>query len=120
MADRRLELDQRVSLVVFIGRAGFTVGAEVEIVTNGTLVADTTNIGRRSLRGTAQGTVTANAIVNGMCNIRSVEIGERLVDSSEAMAGVHKVRVLDTFSAIVPVGAVETLVANASDVLGRN
>lgn len=103
-------------LVVLIGRAGFAVGTEVQVVANGTLVANTTDVSRRGCRGTAEWPITADPDMNRLSHRGSVKVGERLIDSGKSVPRVHEVRILDTVSAVVPVRAVEALVADASDV----
>ena len=43
-AYRRLKLDQGMGLVMRVSRTGFTVGAEVDVIADGALVADAADI----------------------------------------------------------------------------
>jgi hypothetical protein len=45
----RLELNERMCLIVGIGRAGFAVGAEISIMTNSALVSLANDIPRTTL-----------------------------------------------------------------------
>jgi hypothetical protein len=114
VANRCLELDQRVGLVVREGRAGFAIGAEVRIVADSTLVSNTSDI---IVLSHTKRTVAADAIMNGSAVTSNAWLAERLIDRNEAVVGVHKASVEDAVSAVVPVRAVEALVADASDEL---
>lgn len=39
-----LELDERMSEVVLVSGVGFTVGTKVQVITNGTLVSDASDV----------------------------------------------------------------------------
>ena len=101
-----------------VGRAGFAIGTEVKVVTDGALVTGATNVRRISLGHRAKRSITADAQMYRLNNRACLDVGQWLVDGSEAVARVHKVRAADAVCAIVPVGAVEALVANTGDVLG--
>lgn len=115
MPDRRLELDQRVRLVVLGGGVGLAVGAEVDVVADGALVANATDV--RALANRAKRPVAADADMRGLGSY-AAEVTQRLVDGYEAMVGVHEARVRDAGTAVIPVRAVQALVANTCDVLG--
>lgn len=100
-----------------IGRAGLAVGTEIEIVTHSTLVADASDVGGYGIRGTAQGSIAADAHVHRLGEKRGVKIRKGLINSCESVVWVHEVSVLGTLGAVIPVGAVEALVTDPSDVL---
>jgi hypothetical protein len=108
-AHGRLELDERMGVIVLVARMGLAVLAEIGVVTDGTLVADTLNV-RQILLVFAKRPVTINAIVTvGAAHWLS----QRLIDWNKAVARVDELGVLDTLGAVVPIGTVQTLVANA-------
>jgi len=63
-----------------------------------------------------QGTVAANAEMDRTANSTAADLRERLVDGDEAVIRVNKLGIHNAVSAVIPVGAVEALVADASDV----
>jgi hypothetical protein len=118
VAHRRLELDERMGLVVFIGRVGLAAGTEVEIMADSTLVTSAANIRGPAAGGLAHGAVAADAHMNRLrCEARIWGIGKGLVDRGEAVARVDKAGIHYTVSAVVPIRALEALVADASNVL---
>jgi hypothetical protein len=112
-AHRCLELDERVSVVVLVARVSLAVLAEVGVVTDGTLVADTFNV-RQVLLVFAKRPVTVNTIVAVAAVHR---LRQRLVDGNKAVAGMDELGVLHTLTAVIPIRAVQTLVADTVDEL---
>jgi hypothetical protein len=114
IADRGLELDERVGPVVDIVWASLAAGTEISVVTDSALIAVTADIQR--LRCT-QRSVTVNTVVERGIRRRSCVVANRLVDGDEAVAWVDELRVGNAGLAVVPVWAVEALVADTIDVL---
>lgn len=117
VANRRLELDEGMGLVVLVGRGSFAVCAEVKVMTDRTLVANASDVGGIVLVAGAQGSIAANAHVHRLSTSVRMNISQRLIDGRKAMAGVDKGSVDNAFRAVIPVWAVQALVADASDVL---
>jgi hypothetical protein len=120
IADRSLELDQRMGLVVLVGRAGFTAGTEVCIMADSAFVTIPLDI--RLIAGTlvAKWPVTVDAVVASLatiCTRHCCEIPERLVNWHKSVAGVDECGIWHASGAEIPVWAVEALVANTIDVL---
>lgn len=114
-----LELDQGMGLVVSVRRARLALGAEVHIVTNGTLVAVADNVViARAVIVVAQRAIAAYSDVGQSAGDRA-NVGrlEWLVDRNEPMAGMNKLGRLVAGRAIVPVRALKALVPNTADVL---
>jgi hypothetical protein len=88
MADRCLELDQRMSLVVVVCRAGFTVGTEVQIAANSALVSSATDVVRIDVASRAKRSITADANVNG-CWCAKADIFKWFVDWRESVTRVN-------------------------------
>lgn len=116
MADRSLELDQGVSLVVGSGGISFAVGAEVKVIADSALVTNSTNVGRVGIVTGAQGTVTADTNVNRR-RASPANVGESFISRHETVAWVSEVAVLVAIRAVVPVRAVQTLVTDTCNVL---
>lgn len=117
VANRRLELDEGMGPVVLVGRAGLAVCAEVKVMADSTLVANASDVGGIVLVAGAQGSIAANAHVHSLSTSVRVDISERLIDGRKAVVGVDKGSVDNAFRAVIPVWAVQALVADASDVL---
>lgn len=109
-----LKLDQGVSAVVSVGRESLAIGAEVNVITDGTLVTDTGDVAL-SRFVLAERTIAEDTVVN---LILTRLLPNSLVKRSESVTRVAVGCVLNALRAIVPVGARETLVANADNVLG--
>ena len=116
MANRGLELDQRMGLVVGVQGASLAIGTEVEVIADSTLVANATDVSRISTGLSAKWSIAANANVNGLGSA-SPDVGEMLIDWYKPMVRVNEAGILDAASAVIPVRAVKTLVTNTSDVL---
>ena len=100
-----------------IGRAGFAVGTEINIVTDGTFIPDTGDISRAAaLSRRAQRTVAADT---DMCGTRrsDADVGKWFVDGNETVVRVNETSMLLARRTVVPVGAVEALVTHTADVL---
>ena len=115
MANRSLELDQGMSLVVGVGGTGFAVGAEVQVGTNSTLVPDSTDISRVGASIRAERSITANAHVDRLRRTSS-NVSELIIDGYEAMTRMDEIGILNAMAAEVPVRAVKALVADTRDV----
>jgi hypothetical protein len=109
--DGCLELDERVSAIVVVTRQGLARSAEVGIVAHSALVANTHDVRLISLV-LAQRAVAVDTSVASEHRLR---LGDRVVDRGEAVTRVLEGCVSDTSAAVVPVGAVQALVANTVD-----
>jgi len=118
MSDGRLELDERVGLVVAVVGVGFARLAEIGIVADSTLVPIANNVGNVLAGGRAQRTIAANANMGrpaGGAVVKASHKLERLIDWNEPVTNMRDRGVLHALVAVVPVGAVQALVTNASD-----
>lgn len=99
IADRSLELDERMGLVVTVGRASLTIGTEVRVITDSTLVSITLDVGLRPTVGIAKRTITIDAVVTSLASAVSGDCGsikKSLVDGDESMLGVNETSIRDT------------------------
>jgi hypothetical protein len=117
VANRRLELDEGMGLVVLVGRASLAVCAEVKVMADSTLVANASDVGGIVLVAGAQGSIAANTHVHRLSTSVRMNISERLIDGRKAVVGVDEGSVDNAFRAVIPIWAVQALVADASDVL---
>lgn len=118
MPDRRLELDERVGLVVAVVGVGFARLAEIGIVADSTLVPIANNVGNALAGGRAQRTIAANANMGrpaGGAVVKPSHKLERLTDWNEPVPNMRARGVFHALVAVVPVGAVQALVTNTSD-----
>jgi hypothetical protein len=111
-ADHSLELDERVSFIVEVGRASLATGTEVGIVAYGTLVAVSNNI--RRLVATER-PIAVDSIVASLAKLSSTGIADWFINGDKAMAGVDEAGIDNACRAIVPVGAIEALVTDTKD-----
>ena len=116
VADRSLELDEGVGLVVRVGRVGLAAGTEVGIVADGALVAVSRDVGLANLGGVAERTIAVDAEVAGTVHVPDPGI-RGLVQRDKPMDGVDVPDIDKAGRAVVPVWAVNALVAHAIDVL---
>jgi hypothetical protein len=112
--DHSLELDQRVSFIVEIGRASLATSTEVGIMAYGTLVAVSNNI--RGLVATER-SIAIDTIVASLAKLSSTGIADWFINGDKAMSGVNEAGIDNTGRAIVPVGAIEALVTDTKDIL---
>jgi len=87
---------------------------------DGTLVTITNNVAGVGAGGRAKGSIAADTNMNGSVhgtNTDAAVVLEGFIDRNEAMAGVNEAGVHHATRAVVPVGAVQTLVTNALDAL---
>jgi hypothetical protein len=63
--------------------------------------------------------ITINAVMADLTKVSGMDLTDRLVDWNEAMARVDKTGINNARCTVVPVGAVETLVTDAEDILGK-
>lgn len=117
MANRCLKLDERMGPVMVIGRASLAVCAEVKVMADRTLVANASDVGGIVLVARAQGSIAANAHVHRLSTSVGMNIRERLIDGCKAVVGVDKGSVDNAFRAVIPIWAVQALVADTSNVL---
>lgn len=120
IADWCLEFDERVSSVVWVGRAGFTASTEVGIVADSALVSVSLNIGLNTVARVAKRTITIDAVMTGLADKRSGQrswIAEGLVDGYESVAGMDEASIGDASCAEVPIRAVKAFMTNAVDIL---
>lgn len=112
-ANGSLELDQGVGAVVLVIGMGLAARTEVNVVTDGTLVANTSDVALSRLV-LAQRAITEDAKVD----LRVTRlITNSFVDRGKAVSRVVLVGLLDARGAVVPVGARQALVADADDTL---
>jgi hypothetical protein len=114
---RRLELDERVCLVVSIGGASFAVGAKVSVMADGTLVADASDVALTRARS-AEWSIAADSDVHRP-RVRATDADflAGLVDGHKSVSWVDNLGIGDAGIAVVPVRAIKALVANAINVL---
>ena len=106
-----LELDERVCFVVVVRRKSLAVGAKISVMANSTLVAVTDDVG---ILVCAEWAIAMDAIVTlGSCR----RIGYGFVERDEAVIGVFTSSILDAAGAVIPIWAVQALVANSDDIL---
>lgn len=110
-SDGSLELDQRMSFVVLVIRVCFAVCTKVRIVAHSALVANAPDV-RLSGLIIAQRSIAEDAVVNAAGCWGHLEV---LVHGNETVAGVNQVLVLEALPAVVPIWAVQALVAHAKD-----
>jgi hypothetical protein len=106
-SNRCLELDQRVATVMAVGWKSFTVGTEVHIITDSTLVADASDVALGRLVFT-QGPITENTKVDFDVTVGLLPDG--LVKRGKAMTRVVLGSMNYAVWAVVPVRAGEALV----------
>jgi hypothetical protein len=113
VSDGRLEFDERMGTVVTKGWNSFAIGTEVGIVTDGTLVACTSNVLLMGFTG-AERAITVDAKVD---LLESAEVGDLFVKGCKPMPGVNLRCAENASRAVIPIGAAQTLVTDAKDVL---
>jgi hypothetical protein len=119
IANRGLELDQRMSAVVWIGRASLATGAEVGIVADSALVSITLDICLNTVALAAKRTITIDTVVTSLAAVRSRQsdgIMEGLVDRDKSVTRVDEARVDNAICAEVPIWAIEALVTDTIDI----
>lgn len=109
VTDRSLEFDKGMCTVVAVGRDSLAVSAEVCIVANCTLVANSRDV---LLVALAEWAVAEDAKVDFTT---FGDFSNGLIDRGESMAWVSLWRLIDAFKAIIPIRAVQTLVSNADE-----
>jgi hypothetical protein len=101
-----------MGVVVPVAWVRLAVLAEVGVMAHGALVANTLNV--RGVLTVAKGTIAVDAVVA----VTAIErLGERIIDGHEAVARMNVLGALDTIRAVVPIWAVEALVADTVDEL---
>jgi len=112
--DHSLELDQRVSFIVQVGRASLATSTEVGIVAYSTLVAVSNNIRRLVV---AERSIAVDTIVSRLAKLSGTGIADWFINGYKAMAGVDETRIDNACRTIVPVWAIEALVTDTKDIL---
>jgi len=113
IADWGLEFDQRMSWVMLVAWASFAVATEVGVIAHSTLITNAVNVALILLLF-AQRSVTVNAIV---MEVETAWFLQRIVDRYEPVDWVDEWSVLNTLRAEIPIGAIQTLVADTEDEL---
>lgn len=118
LADGGLELDDRVSLVVGVLGVSLAAGAEVNILADGALEADATDVGGRVVV-LADGSITAHTSVNRelLSELGGVVQGDGIVDGHESVLGVDSSRERNALGAQIPIRAIQALVTNTNNEL---
>jgi hypothetical protein len=119
MANRRLELDQGMGLVMSVPRTGLATSTKVNVVAHGTLVPNTTNVRGMASSSCAMGAIAADTGMNGLEGWVDIGIGfsQRLVNGHKAMLRMHQCGVHNAVTAKIPVGTIEALVADTKNEL---
>ena len=106
-----LELDERMCSVMVVRRKSFAVGAEISVMADSTLVAIANDVG---ILICAEWAIAMDAIVTlGSC----WRVGYGFVKWDEAVIGVVTSSILDAARAVIPIWAIQALVANSNDIL---
>lgn len=100
-------------MVVLVAWVRFAILAEVGVVAHSALEACTLNV-REVLFVLTQRSIAVDTVMTATARHR---LGERLVDWDEAVTGVDNLGTLQALRAVVPVWAVQALVADAVDEL---
>jgi hypothetical protein len=102
-----------MSAVVRVDGKSLAGGTEVGVVTDSTLVANTGNVGCRSLVA-AQRAITEDAVMD---LVARVGFGDCLVDGNESVIWMSLLGRLDARPAVIPIGTGQTLVTNTNNTL---
>jgi hypothetical protein len=108
-----LELDKRVCVVVLVARVRFAALAEVRVVADSALVADALNVWQ-VLAVFAERPIAVDAVV---ASWGSKRLWQRLIYGDEAVTRVDDLGALRALRAVIPVRAVQALVADTIDEL---
>ena len=114
MLDGSLELDKRMSVVMAVGWQSFTIGTEIGVMADSTLVADAPNVRPTARFVLTKRAVTVDAVVDLVAGVR---VGNRLVQGCKAMSWMVAVSCNEAVRAIIPIRAAQALVSDAYDVL---
>ena len=106
-----LELDERMCSVVVVRRKRLAVGAKVSVMTDSTLVAITNDVG---ILVCTEWAIAMDAI---MALGSSWRVGYGFVEWDEAVIGVVTSSILDAARAVIPIWAIQALVANSNNIL---
>jgi hypothetical protein len=121
VSDGSFKFDKRVSLVVWVGWAGFAASTEIGIVADGTLVTISLDICGRALAIiVAKRAIAVDAVVACFVTVgvrQSLDIIERFVDGNESMARMNETGIGNASRAEIPIWAIETFVTNTIDIL---
>lgn len=109
-ANRSLDLDNRVSLAVKVGWASLAAGTEVGIMADSTLVTVTLDVVALVL---AERAITVDTAVSLLASKHGVR--NRIVDRHKAVTFVNERSTLEASTAVVPIWAVEALVADTEN-----
>ena len=106
-----LKLDEWMCSVMVVRRKSLAISAKIGVMANSTLVAITNDVG---ILVCAEWAIAMNAIVTlGSC----WRIGYGFVERDEAVVGVVTSSILDAAGAVIPIWAIQALVANSNDIL---
>jgi hypothetical protein len=115
VANRSLELDQGMCLVVWVRRARLAPIAEIRVVADGTLVSNALDVAHGSPSRGAERTIAADTKMSLFtCSLR---LREGLIDWSKSVTRVNEAGIGHAGVAIIPVRTVKTLVTDTIDVL---
>ena len=120
ITDGSLELDERMGLIMWVGGAGLAVCTKIGIVANSALVAISLDVGLVTIVLVAERSIAVDTVVARLACVWSNNQGdivERLINRDESVATVDERCIWHASRAEIPVWAVETLVADAIDVL---
>jgi hypothetical protein len=98
---------------VLVGRQSLAVGTEIDVVTDGTLVANTRDVALGGLV-LAEGSIAEDAIVD---RVLVGLLTDGFIDRGKSVARMVLGSIHDAVRAVVPVGARQALVAGANDAL---
>jgi hypothetical protein len=118
VANRSLELDERVRSVVWVRGASLAAGTEVSIVADSALVTVSLDERLSAVARVAKWPVTVYAMVASLVDEGTGQrcmIVKRFIDRHKSVTGVDEAGVGNASRAVIPVRAVETLVANTEN-----
>jgi len=113
VANRSLELYQGMRVVMLVCWERLAVGAEVGVMTHGAFVTNTLDI-LQDIPVLAERAIAVDTVVAGA---RAPGLGQGLINGHEAVSRVGRLDVNDAFSTVIPIGAVQALVACPIDEL---
>lgn len=124
IANRCLELDQRMSLVVRVGWTGLTNGTEIGVVADSTFVTISSDISGRNVTiiilGVvlvfAQRPITENAMVtNSDRLLSSTGAADRFIERYKSVTLVNEGSIRNACITVIPIWTIKALVTNTKD-----
>lgn len=103
------ELDKRVGFVVLVRRASFAASTEVQIVTDGALVAISSDVGLDSISIFAKWAITEDTVVTNLAGQYSAQAGTVIkwfVDWHKSVARMDEVGIGNAAVAEIPIRTV--------------